>query len=84
MPSARPGGLNNPAFARASLKTLQCGIGLIEATVGHGIHRGQRPDCFVNSIGPAKSLRGGRLMIAPSGASSSPTTGSWALPQARC
>src|SRR5262249_8409919 len=41
---------------------------LIEATVpANGIRRGQRLDCFVNSIGAAKSLRGGRLMISPLG-----------------
>ncbi len=41
---------------------------LIEATVpGAGIRRGQKLDCFVNSIGAAKSIRGGRLMMSPLG-----------------
>ena len=41
---------------------------LIEATVpANGIRRGQRIDCFVMSIGSAKSLRGGRLMVSPLG-----------------
>lgn len=41
---------------------------MIEATVpANGIQRGQKVDCFVNSIGSAKSLRGGRLMVAALG-----------------
>ena len=41
---------------------------LIEATVpANGIRRGQHIDCFVQSIGSAKSLRGGRLMVTPLG-----------------
>jgi len=61
--------LNNPASGPAELKdAANVALVLIEATVpANGIRRGQRLDCFVNSIGAAKSLRGGRLMIAPLG-----------------
>ena len=61
--------LNNPASGPAELKDAgNVALVLIEATVpSNGIRRGQRLDCFVNSIGAAKSLRGGRLMIAPLG-----------------
>src|SRR6185295_17997694 len=61
--------LNNPASGPSELKDASnVALVLIEATVpAHGIHRGQRLDCFINSIGPAKSLRGGRLMISPLG-----------------
>ena len=61
--------LNNPASGPSELKdAANVALVLIEATVpANGIRRGQRLDCFVNSIGAAKSLRGGRLMIAPLG-----------------
>src|SRR5260221_9525388 len=61
--------LNNPASGPAELKDAgNVALVLIEATVpANGIRRGQRLDCFVNSIGAAKSLRGGRLMISPLG-----------------
>ena len=61
--------LNNPATGAGELKdTSNVALVLIEATVpANGIRRGQRIDCFVNSIGAAKSLRGGRLMVAPLG-----------------
>jgi flagellar P-ring protein precursor FlgI len=61
--------LNNPASGPNELKDAgNVALVLIEATVpANGIRRGQRLDCFVNSIGAAKSLRGGRLMIAPLG-----------------
>lgn len=61
--------LNNPASSPGDLKDAgNVALVLIEATVpANGIRRGQRLDCFVNSIGAAKSLRGGRLMISPLG-----------------
>src|SRR5262249_33186739 len=61
--------LNNAASGASELKdATNVALVLIEATVpAGGIRRGQRIDCFVNSIGAAKSLRGGRLMISPLG-----------------
>jgi flagellar P-ring protein FlgI len=61
--------LNNPAAGPADLKeSINVALVLIEATVPvNGIRKGQRIDCYINSIGPAKSLRGGRLMMAPMG-----------------
>jgi flagellar P-ring protein precursor FlgI len=61
--------LNNPASSAAELKDVgNVALVLIEATVpANGIRRGQRLDCYVNSIGAAKSLRGGRLMVSPLG-----------------
>ncbi len=61
--------LDSPATGPADLKDAgNVALVLIEATVpANGIRRGQRLDCFVNSIGAAKSLRGGRLMISPLG-----------------
>jgi flagellar P-ring protein precursor FlgI len=61
--------LDNAATGPADLKDANnVALVLIEATVpANGIRRGQRIDCYVNSIGAAKSLRGGRLMIAPLG-----------------
>jgi len=61
--------LNNPASGVADVReSANVALVLIEATVpASGIRRGQRIDCFVNSIGAAKSLRGGRLMISPLG-----------------
>ena len=61
--------LDSPATGPADLKDAgNVALVLIEASVpSNGIRRGQRLDCFVNSIGAAKSLRGGRLMISPLG-----------------
>jgi flagellar P-ring protein precursor FlgI len=61
--------LDNPASGAPDLKEVNnVALVLIEATVPpNGIRRGQRIDCFVNSIGAAKSLRGGRLMVSPLG-----------------
>ncbi len=61
--------LNNPASGAPELKdAANVALVLVEATVpANGIRRGQRLDCFVNSIGAARSLRGGRLMISPLG-----------------
>jgi flagellar P-ring protein FlgI len=61
--------LNNPASGPTDLKDASnVALVLIEATVpANGIRKGQRLDCFVNSIGAAKSLRGGRLMMSPIG-----------------
>jgi flagellar P-ring protein precursor FlgI len=61
--------LNNPATSPADIKeTANVALVLIEATIpAHGIRKGQRIDCHVNSIGSAKSLRGGRLMVSPIG-----------------
>jgi flagellar P-ring protein FlgI len=39
---------------------------IVSATVpSNGVRSGDRLDCIVSSIGPAKSLRGGRLFITP-------------------
>ncbi len=61
--------LDNEAKGPEDLKDVNnVALVMIEATVpANGIRRGQRIDCFVNSIGSAKSLRGGRLMVAPLG-----------------
>lgn len=61
--------LDNPAEGAPELKDVNnVALVLIEATVpANGIRKGQRIDCFVNSIGAAKSLRGGRLMMSPIG-----------------
>ena len=61
--------LNNPNDGPADFKDVSnVALVLIEATVpANGIRRGQRIDCFVQSIGSAKSLRGGRLMVTPLG-----------------
>src|SRR5436190_3512912 len=61
--------LDNPATGAPELKEVNnVALVLIEATVPmNGIRRGQRIDCFVQSIGSAKSLRGGRLMVSPLG-----------------
>lgn len=61
--------LDNAASGPVDLKEVNnVALVLIEATVpANGIRRGQRIDCFVQSIGSAKSLRGGRLMVSPLG-----------------
>jgi flagellar P-ring protein precursor FlgI len=61
--------LDNPANDAPEFKDANnVALVLIEATVpANGIRRGQRIDCFVQSIGSAKSLRGGRLMVTPLG-----------------
>lgn len=59
--------LNNPVDNPVMIKdSNNVAIVLIEATIpSTGIRRGQRIDCFVSSIGDAKSLRGGRLLVSP-------------------
>lgn len=59
----------NPIEGPGELKDgANVALVMIEATVpANGIRRGQKVDCFVNSIGAAKSLRGGRLMMSPLG-----------------
>lgn len=59
--------LNNPVDNPAMIKdSNNVALVTIEATVpATGIRKGQRIDCFVSSIGDAKSLRGGRLLVAP-------------------
>ena len=61
--------LDNRVDGKDDLKDVaNVALVLIEATVpANGIRRGQRIDCFVQSIGSAKSLRGGRLMVTPLG-----------------
>lgn len=61
--------LYNPVTSAAELKDVNnVALVIVEATVpAEGIRRGQKIDCFVNSIGAAKSLRGGRLMMTPLG-----------------
>jgi len=62
----------NPVEGPAELRDVNnVALVMIEATVpANGIRRGQKIDCFVNSIGSAKSLRGGRLMMSPLGGES--------------
>lgn len=59
----------NPVDGPADLKDVNnVALVVVEATVpAEGIRRGQKVDCFVSSIGAAKSLRGGRLMMSPLG-----------------
>lgn len=61
--------MHNPVDFADQLKDgANVALVLVEATVpANGIQRGQKIDCFVNSIGAAKSLRGGRLMMSPLG-----------------
>lgn len=58
--------MDNPLTRAEELKEVNnVALVLVEATVpANGIQRGQKIDCFVNSVGSAKSLRGGRLMVA--------------------
>lgn len=59
--------LNNPVDNPVMIKdSNNVALVMIEATIpSTGIRRGQRIDCFVSSIGDAKSLRGGRLLVSP-------------------
>jgi len=61
--------LDNEVKGAEDLKDVaNVALVLIEASVpANGIRRGQRIDCFVQSVGSAKSLRGGRLMVTPLG-----------------
>ncbi len=58
---------NTPVLAAEELKDVKnIAVVLVEATVpATGLRRGQRLDCFVSSVMGAKSLRGGRLLVAP-------------------
>lgn len=58
--------MDNPLTRAEELKEVNnVALVLVEATVpANGIQRGQKIDCFVNSVGSAKSLRGGRLMVS--------------------
>lgn len=55
-----------PVEAATELKDASnVALVLVEASIpASGIRRGQKVDCYVNSIGAAKSLRGGRLMTS--------------------
>lgn len=59
--------LNNPVDNPVMIKdSNNVALVMIEATIpATGIRKGQRIDCFVSSIGDAKSLRGGRLLVSP-------------------
>lgn len=59
--------LNNPVDNPGMIKdSNNVALVMVEATVpATGIRKGQRIDCFVSSIGDAKSLRGGRLLVSP-------------------
>lgn len=61
--------LYNPVDGPGDLKDVtNVALVIVEATVpAEGIRRGQKIDCFINSVGGAKSLRGGRLMMTPLG-----------------
>jgi len=58
---------NTPVLAADELREAKnVAMVLVEATVpATGLRRGQRLDCYVSSVMGAKSLRGGRLLIAP-------------------
>lgn len=59
--------LNNPVLDLKDLYTANnVALVMIEATIpASGIRKGQKLDCFVSSMLGAKSLRGGRLLVAP-------------------
>lgn len=58
--------LNNPLEQSMLKDASNVALVIVEATVpAMGIRKGQKIDCYVNSIGAAKSLRGGRLMMTP-------------------
>ncbi|QDT40853.1 Flagellar P-ring protein precursor [Gimesia alba] len=59
--------LNNPVVDLKDLTAANnVALVLIEATIpASGIRKGQKLDCFVSSMLGAKSLRGGRLLVAP-------------------
>ncbi len=59
--------LDMPISGLAELRDADnVAVVMIEATVPKtGIRRGQKIDCYVSSFMGAKSLRGGRLLIAP-------------------
>ncbi len=59
--------LNNPVVDLKDLAAANnVALVMIEATIpASGIRKGQKLDCFVSSMLGAKSLRGGRLLIAP-------------------
>lgn len=58
---------NTPVLAADELRDAKnVAMVLIEATVpATGLRRGQQIDCHVSSVMGAKSLRGGRLLVAP-------------------
>jgi flagellar P-ring protein FlgI len=58
---------NTPVLAADELRDAKnVAIVLIEATIpSTGLRRGQQLDCYVSSVMGAKSLRGGRLLVAP-------------------
>jgi flagellar P-ring protein precursor FlgI len=57
---------NSPATTDELRNSNNVAIVLIEATVPKtGLRRGQKLDCYVSSIKGAKSLLGGRLLVAP-------------------
>ncbi|QDU08902.1 Flagellar P-ring protein precursor [Gimesia aquarii] len=59
--------LNNPVVDLKDLYAANnVALVMIEATIpASGIRKGQKLDCFVSSMLGAKSLRGGRLLVAP-------------------
>ncbi|MCA9014857.1 MAG: flagellar basal body P-ring protein FlgI, partial [Planctomycetaceae bacterium] len=59
--------LNNPVVDLKDLVSANnVALVMIEATIpASGIRKGQKLDCFVSSMLGAKSLRGGRLLVAP-------------------
>lgn len=59
--------LNNPVVDLADLSAANnVALVMIEATIpASGIRKGQKLDCYVSSMLGAKSLRGGRLLVAP-------------------
>lgn len=59
--------LNNPIVDLQDLSGANnVALVMIEATIpASGIRKGQKLDCFVSSMLGAKSLRGGRLLVAP-------------------
>lgn len=59
--------LNNPVVDLKELSSANnVALVMIEATIpASGIRKGQKLDCYVSSMLGAKSLRGGRLLVAP-------------------
>jgi len=59
--------MNSPVLALSELRDADnVAIVMIEATIPKsGLRKGQRIDCYVSSMMSAKSLRGGRLLVAP-------------------
>lgn len=64
--AAMLGNFNDPATVRDLGNVANVALVSITVTVpSHGVRNGDKLDVFVNSIGAAQSLRGGRLFVTP-------------------